>query len=107
MAKFEIKIDEEAARKAVSEAEGLPDLLERVTGNIASAANSASAGNLTQETTRWATKEKVGVTAPVYINKVKHGKKGWVGIVSTGNYSARKDNMENNTIAKSIGAGSV
>lgn len=101
---FELHLDEQAAKGAIDNADGLQALLADKSGAIASAANASSAGNLTQETVRWATKEHVGGQAPQYVSDVKRGRKGWVGIASTGNYAARKDNYENNTLVKSIGA---
>lgn len=101
---FEFAVDEDAARELVEKSDGLRSLVESKCEVIAQAANASSAGNLTQETVRWDTKEHVGGTAPAYISRVKYGRKGLVGIVSTGNYAARKDNHENNTLVKSIGA---
>lgn len=107
MVSYQVHIYEDKLEKACTEtAEGLEAQLASVSKSIAQRANSLSGGFRTMETTRWETGERVGGTKPDYGSSAKpRGKKskGPVGIVYTNNYSARKDNLENNTLLKARG----
>lgn len=98
-----VEINEAALKAAATQEEKLLPLLESAAGIIADRANILGAPNPTQETVRWATGEHVGGTTPEYGSSAQMGAKGPVGLVTTKNYAAMKDNLENNTLLKAKG----
>lgn len=102
MDKVTIDIDDKALESLVDKtADGL---VTEVTQRIQSTAISMSAGFRTGIWHDHDTGETLGDTAPEYAYSTMDKGRGLVGLVYTGNYSAMKDNYENNTLLKSMGA---
>ena len=99
MAKF--VWNEAELKKAIAEASG-PQIKAK-TERIQQAASSMSAGFRTGLYHRNHKSPAVGNTAPQYESDVQDFNGVPVGIVYTGNYSAMKDNHENNTLLKARG----
>lgn len=99
----EVVIDENKLKKACSEADGLETILLNATDAITARANNLSSGFRTGIWHDHDTGETKGDTPPIYEGDVIYGRKGYVGIVHPGNYSAMKDNYENNTLLKAKG----
>lgn len=103
VANVEVVIDEARLQKAISEADGLEPILLNATEAIITRANNLSAGFRTGRWHDHDTGETKGDTPPIYEGDVIYGRRGYVGIVHPGNYSAMKDNYENNTLLKAKG----
>ncbi|MBQ9021556.1 MAG: hypothetical protein IJ113_06040 [Eggerthellaceae bacterium] len=101
MASAFVRINEKKLKKLVDESSGTGALLQGRVDSVEGKANSSSSGFRTGIYHRPGG-EKVGNTQPTYKGNVTKGRKGYVGIVYTGNYSAMKDNYENNTLLKSL-----
>ena len=95
-------IDMDAVRKAIAEGEGTSGAIKRAVDEIARRANSMSSGYRTGFYHRKHMSPAVGGTQPKYKGNVKKRGKWPVGIVYTANYAAQKENMEHNTLLKSI-----
>lgn len=100
MANVTLKLDEKAI-KNLGRLDGIRPLLDNATAQITSSAQSMSAG---YRTGIWHGK---GNTPTNYKGDVSCHEYGYVGLVVTGNYSAIKDNYENNTLLKAMGAAHV
>ena len=101
MADVTVRIDAKALARAAAQA-ARPEV-EAATARIAGRANALSSGFRTGLYHRNHESPAVGNTQPVYASDVEtHGQMP-VGIVHTANYSAMRDNAQNNTLLKSIG----
>lgn len=105
MANVTLKLDEKAILN-LGRLDGIRPLLDNATTQITSAAQSMSAGF---RTGIWHDKDRntIGDTPTNYKGDVSCRAYGYVGLVVTGNYSAMKDNYENNTLLKAMGAAHV
>ena len=98
-----IKWDRKAIERVIGESPELKAQVQGVTDRWLSAANSIGAGYRTAIFHRG--KERVGDTPAQYAGDVQMTDKSpkWpVGMVHPANYSAMKDNTENNTLLKVI-----
>ena len=97
-----VKIDERKLRDAISRGEGLAPVLWDITTQITGNANMLCQGF---RTGIWHDEDgnELGDTPARYAGDVIQGKRGPVGIVHPANYSAMKDNYENNTLLKAKG----
>lgn len=102
MANVEIDIDDEKLYMAVQDAEGTEGALSEAVNSISSRANALSSGFRTGRYYDREAKELKGDTQPSYKGDVRRMGKTEVGIVYTANYAAMKDNMEHNTLLKSV-----
>ncbi|MBR3326767.1 MAG: hypothetical protein IKG22_05530 [Atopobiaceae bacterium] len=102
MASVEIDIDEEKLYMAVQDAEGTESALNEAVNAITSRANALSSGFRTGRYYDREAHELKGDTQPSYKGDVRRMGKTEVGIVYTANYAAMKDNMEHNTLLKSV-----
>ena len=98
-----VEIDEKALRHAVNYAPGTQPLLSRKSAQIAANANTLAAGFRTGIFHDHETGETKGNTPARYDSSTKMGSKGYVGIVYTANYSAKKENHLHNTLLKAKG----
>lgn len=97
----DIRIDEDALKRLVGEADGTRELLQEAVDRSVSNANADSAGFRT-EVYRRPGGETVGDTQPEYGGSVQMGRVGYVGIVHPRNYSAMKDDHLHNTMLKAL-----
>lgn len=105
MASVTVKVDisQQSLERAVNYAEGTKAALQAKTSAITSTANAMGAGFRTGLYHRNHQSPAVGNTQPNYAGDVRMERKGWTGIVYTGNYAAQKDNYQNNTLLKAKG----
>ena len=91
--------DDEAVMAAMAQAE---DQIQALTAETAARANAMGSGFRTGLYYPDHKSPPIGDTAPEYAHDVRTFRNGYpVGIVYTGNYSAMRDNHENNTLLKS------
>lgn len=117
MAEFEVKLDTEAVWRVINESPGTADALGSVCARIAGKANALAAGyksGIWHDTGstkppghgEWHDRGKTyptkGGTPAQYEFDVEKRKSAQVGIVYTANYAAQKENMQHNTLLKSI-----
>ena len=102
MARLEIRIDENKLFEAIQDAEDLPKVIEEYTRRIEGQANSMSSSFRTGIFHDHQTKQTLGDTKPEYGGDVQRKGRSVVGIVHPKNYSAMKDNYENNTLLKAV-----
>lgn len=100
--KLEIHWDKAALGRAVGLSDETLEGITQATNRIAANAQSMSAGFRTKKWHDHATGETKGDTPTNYVGDVQTLSNAHVGIVYTGNYSAYKDNLENNTLLKSV-----
>ena len=103
LAIVEVVIDERKLENAVSKAEGTKNALNKKVSQIKTRANTLASGYRTKKWHDHKTGETKGNTQARYDGNVQRGKKGYVGIVYTANYSAQKENHEHNTLLKAKG----
>ncbi len=105
MDKVVIEIDEKALDEVTDKS--ISGIITEATQNVQSTTMSMSAGFRTGIWHDHGTGETLGDTAPEYAYSTRDNGRGLVGLVYTGNYSAMKDNYENNTLLKAMGAAHV
>ena len=103
--KIDIHWDKAALGSAIGLADETREAIEDATDRIAANAQSMSASFRTGIYHDHTTGEKKGDTPTNYVGDVQTFRNAVVGIVYTGNYSAQKDNLMNNTLLKAIGNG--
>lgn len=79
------------------------DAIDAAVKRTAATADSMSAGNVTGSYHRDHKSPHVGGTAPVYGSNTQLMDNSAVGIAYTGNYAAKKDNLQNNTLFSALG----
>ena len=98
---FKVVLDDEKVYEAIQDGEGTVPALEEIVNSIKGRANAMSAGYRTKKS-----KTKgvpVGGKQPIFDGNVERHGRSQVGLVWTANYAAKKHNLENNTLVKSIG----
>lgn len=98
---FKVVLDDEKVYEAIQDGEGTVPALEEIVNSIKGRANAMSAGYRTKKS-----KTKgvpVGDKQPIFDGNVERHGRSQVGLVWTANYAAKKHNLENNTLVKSIG----
>ena len=98
---FRITLDDNLVYQAIQDGEGTVPALEQIVNSIKGRANAMSSGYRTKKS-----KTKgvpVGDKQPRFDGNVERHGRTQVGLVWTANYAAKKHNLENNTLAKSIG----
>ena len=99
---MQIHWDKVALGSAIGLADEVAAAIEEQTSRIAANAQAMSASFRTGIYHDHATGEKRGDTPTQYVGDVQEMSNAYVGIVYTGNYSAQKDNMMNNTLLKAM-----
>lgn len=105
MDNLDIHWDKQALGRAAALSEDTLKGITEATNRIASNAQSMSAGFRTKIWHDPETGETKGDTPTNYVGNVQTLSNAHVGIIYTGNYSAYKDNLENNTLLKAVGNG--
>lgn len=100
MGSVEVVLHQDKIEKAVRNADKLEGSLEEVVKRIVDNANRLSSSFRTGIIHRDG--QTIGDTQPEYAGDVIWGKSGYIGLVHPKNYSAMKDNYENNTLLKSL-----
>lgn len=103
--RLDIHWDKAALGRAIGLSEETQEGITQATDRIASNAQALSAGFRTGIYHDHATGETRGDTPTEYIGDVMTGRNAIIGLVYTGNYSAQKDNLMNNTLLKAMGNG--
>lgn len=98
----EVVVDKEKLYEAIQDAEGTPSTLQGYVDQIKGRANAMSSAYRTGIWHDPKTRERRGDTQPDYKGDVQKKGRTQVGLVYTGNYAAKKDNQENNTLLKSL-----
>ena len=102
MGELEIEIDGEKLIRAINDGEGTVAAIRAKTDAIAARANSMSAGFTTGRFYDRTEGKLKGGKQPHYGSDTRKMRSTVVGIVYTGNYAAKKENHEHNTLLKSI-----
>jgi hypothetical protein len=102
MANVHFTIDRKKLEQLAFNSDGAYQLVSEATQSTARKANTLGAGYRTPKWHDHKTGETKGGKKPNYIPSPKRTKKGARGIVYTGNYAAMKDNIEHNTLLKSL-----
>lgn len=99
-----LRVDPMAVGRILADSSQLDRLVREHTDRIAGTANTLSSEFRTGMYRDPVTREARGNTQPSYVGDVRRGRTGRpVGLVRTGNYSAMRDNTENNTLLKALG----
>ena len=98
-----VEINESNLKHAVNYAPGTKAALGKKAAQISANANSMAAGFRTGIFHDHETGETKGDTPARYESSAKMGSKGYVGIIYTANYSAKKENHLHNTLLKAKG----
>ena len=102
MGDVRIEVDMNAAWRVAYKSDGLYQMVRQETDKRASRANSLSSGFKTDKYHRDHKSPAVGGTSPEYKPHTRRNPDVPVGIVYTGNYAAKKENMLHNTLLKCI-----
>lgn len=103
MADVEFHINKDKLWRLVCKSEGTYQIVRNVADQVESNANSLSAGYRTGYYHKDHKSPAVGGTQPSYqANTGRPRGTVPVGIVYTGNYAAQKDNLQHNTLLKSL-----
>lgn len=97
MADITFDIDEQKLWRMACKSDGMYQIVRKSADKVASKANSMGAGFKTQKY-----KGKGGKSPKYVANTLRPRGIVPVGIVYTGNYAAMKDNMQHNTLLKSL-----
>lgn len=100
---LDIRWDTSALGRAAALCDETRDGLEEAVAKITGRANALCEGYVTKEFYNREAHELRGNTQAQYGGDVRMERNSYVGIVHPVNYSAMKDNTENNTLLKSIG----
>lgn len=102
MGDIRIEIDPKKLDSAIQNADGTPKALGTLVKQVASKANALASGYRTGYYYDRSIGKRKGGTQAKYAGNVKKKGKSQVGLVYTSNYSAQKENMEHNTLLKSL-----
>lgn len=102
MADVHFHIDNDKLWRVACKSEGTYGLVRDKVDEMAAKANALSAGFRTGYYHRDHQSPAVGGTQPVYQSNTRRNPTVPVGIVYTANYAAQKDNMQNNTLLKTL-----
>lgn len=98
-----VKVDMKKVRQAIQDGEGLHGAIAAETSRITANANSLSSGFFTGLFYDRSAGRMVGNTQARYAGDTAKKGRSTVGLVHPANYSAMKDNHQNNTLLKSLG----
>lgn len=103
MAKTEIRWDMARLGRFCAKAPETVEAIGVAVSRTAATATSMSSGNVTGSYHRDHKSPHVGGTAPSYGSDTRVFRESAVGLAYTANYSAMKDNAQNNTLLKALG----
>ena len=102
MADVVVEIDGERLYEAIQDADGTAPLLEQYAQSVTARANALAAGYRTGRFYDRSEGVLKGDTQAEYKTNTKKMGRSQVALVYTANYAAQKENMEHNTLLKSI-----